>query len=1001
MLKNLEYRIGADFGEIRREAEKTGDSTRKFQKALRDMEQQQREHRQTLVDLGKGIATFGASIAAGLGIAVKAAIDWESAFTGVRKTVDGSDTEIAALEGELRNLARTLPTTHEEIAAVAEAAGQLGVKRKDIASFTKTMIDLGVSTNLTAEDAATALAKMSNIMGTSAADVDRMGSALVALGNDGASTEQDIIDMALRIAGAGKAINLTEAQVLGFASALSSVGIAAEAGGTAISTVMVQMAQKVREGGKGLDDLAKVAGTSSAEFSQRFKVDAAGAIVQFIQGLGKMQQTGGDVFGTLQNLGFEGGYVRDTLLRAAGASDVFSNSLRVGSQAYTENSALANEANKRYETSASRLAVAGNQIKDALIDVGATVAPVFAGMIQGISNLVLFWRNLPGPIREVVSWVGLAAAGLTLVGGAALIAAPKIMLFRESMDKMIATGGTGSTILGKFGKFMVGPWGAAIGLGVTLLTAFGIASGAAEREQADLASAGKTLADVIKEQNGELNQATRAAAAKAAEDGHLLESAESLHLKLSDVTSAILGEGDAYDKVKGKLQDIIDKGTERVTAGKGGSPTQYSDEALAAQDLLDKLNGLIGEKDKNAAADKRVADAAQGSAGAQKEHADASGKTATKLKEESDALDALIKGFNELNGITLTSREAQRNYAQTLADTAAVFERNGEGLDINTEKGRENSAALDAQAKAANDVAEASAREAEKTGGAAAGQEALLASLESSRPALIAMADAMGMTGEEAKAYADQVLGIPQPDPTFVKLEGSPEAIAEIRRVMDAINAVPPGKDVNVGVISEAARRELSAIQGIKVTTNSNGTVTVNATTQAARDTLNNFINSNNNRALNIRVNLIETYYQGKGGRYTAAQGGIVSYASGGIEDHRPQIVRGRPGMVRVWAEEETDKESYIPWARDRRRAAMGVLRTTASGFGYDLVPRSRSAASVHRSAGTGSSAVGQPASVVVELRSSGTRRDELLLDDLRHAIQVRGGNAQIVLGSS
>ncbi|HEY9417677.1 MAG TPA: phage tail tape measure protein, partial [Pseudonocardia sp.] len=137
--KQLTYRIGMDIGELRRNAEAAGTATRAFKKELADLEAKQRSHRQSLTALGTGMVGFGAAVAFGLGAAAKAAIDWESAFTGVRKTVDGSDAEIDALEGSLRNLARTLPATHEEIAAVAEAAGQLGIKRKDIASFTETM----------------------------------------------------------------------------------------------------------------------------------------------------------------------------------------------------------------------------------------------------------------------------------------------------------------------------------------------------------------------------------------------------------------------------------------------------------------------------------------------------------------------------------------------------------------------------------------------------------------------------------------------------------------------------------------------------------------------------------------------------------------------------------------------------------------------------------------------------------------------------------------------
>ena len=67
-----------------------------------------------------------------LGLAAKAAMDWESSWAGVQKTVDGSPQQMAALEAGLRGLARELPATHTEIAAVAEAAGQLGIETPNV-----------------------------------------------------------------------------------------------------------------------------------------------------------------------------------------------------------------------------------------------------------------------------------------------------------------------------------------------------------------------------------------------------------------------------------------------------------------------------------------------------------------------------------------------------------------------------------------------------------------------------------------------------------------------------------------------------------------------------------------------------------------------------------------------------------------------------------------------------------------------------------------------------
>lgn len=940
--KQLTYRVGMDIGELRRNAEAAGTATRQFKKELSELEAKQRAHRQSLTALGTGMVGFGAAVAFGLGAAAKAAIDWESAFTGVRKTVDGSDAEINALEGSLRNLARTLPATHEEIAGVAEAAGQLGIKRKDIADFTATMIALGETTNLTAEEAATDLAKFANIMGTSSSDVDRLGAALVALGNDGASTEKDIISMGLRIAGAGKQIGLTEPQVLGIASALSSVGIEAESGGSAISVTMIKIASAVNDGGKSLEDFAAVAGMTGAEFANKFQTDAAGAIVAFVSGLGDMQQAGGNVFGVLDQLGLSEIRVRDALLRSASASDLFSESIKVGSKAWIENQALADEAAKRYQTTEARLQVAGNQIKDALIDIGGAIAPMVASGAQGVGDLVRFFQELPGPVKEVVTWVGVAVGAVTLFGGAALIATPKILAFRTSMATMVATGGAFSGMLGKFGLAMVGPWGAAIGIGAALLSVFGIAVGGASRRQEELASAGKSVAQAIKEQNGVINDSVRKTAAKQAADHGLLGAAKGLGIELSSVTDAILGQGDAYDQLKGKLEAIVKAGTERTTAGKGGSPNQYSDEALAAQDLLKQLDELTAGKNDELQKDKDVTAASKESTDAHTAQAGATDQLAQSSQEAADALKDLIDQLDELNGRTLTAREAQRSYLDSIDAVGQSIKDNGTSLDINTVAGRKNLEALDGQAKAANDLADAAAKEAEANGGAAAGAAALTASLQASRQELFNSAKQFGLTDEAAWAYVDSVLAIPASASTDVLTPGSQEAQNELAMVREKVRDIPPGKEINLGVLSQEAIKTLEAV-GFKVRTLPNGTVSVTALTGGAQAALDGFIQHNMGRQIPIKINLQGggTVNQVGGHFYIGqADGGILrSYAGGGIEDHSAQIARTQSGTARMWAEPETQGETYLPWAQSKRADSLKYMRITARAWGYDVVP--------------------------------------------------------------
>ncbi len=341
-----------------------------------------------LSDVGQSLTTkLTIPLAALGGIAVKSAMDFESSFAGVRKTVDATEAEFAKLQAQIRALAAgpdAIPIDVNKLNAVAEAAGQLGIAKGDIVDFTRTMADLGETTNLTADEAATATAQFQNIFGAAGKEVDRFGSTLVALGNAGASTERSIIEMGLRIAGTGNLIGLTQGEVLAFANALSGVGIDAEAGGTAISRVMGDISLAVSKGGKELNNFAAVARMSTTDFKTAFEQDAAGAVASFIEGLGQLDREGANVLLILDQMGITERRMQDALTRAAGAGDQLRNSLKLQAEAWRDNNALTSEAQKRYKTFESQLQLFLNRIKDITITFGTALLPVLLDTLDAM-----------------------------------------------------------------------------------------------------------------------------------------------------------------------------------------------------------------------------------------------------------------------------------------------------------------------------------------------------------------------------------------------------------------------------------------------------------------------------------------------------------------------------------------------------------------------------------------------------------------------------------------
>lgn len=344
---------------------------------------------------GDNVSSLGGKLTTGLtlplvasvGMVTKAAVDYESAFAGVKKTVDETATvSYKNLSDGIRQMAKELPASAVEIANVAEVAGQLGIKAEDILTFSRTMIDMGESTNLSAEEAATAIAKIANILGLTSDEYGRFGASVVDLGNNFATTERDIVEMTNRLAAGGKLAGLTAPDILGLATAMSSVGIEAEAGGTAMTQTLTAIGNAVSLTGKGAADdlnlIAKTAGMTSEEFQQAWKEKPVVALQSFIKGLKDAQDKGVNMNAILAQLGMTGIRQSNMLKSLALASDKMGDAVDRSNKAWKENTALTNEANKRYETTESQLKMFKNQVTDLAIEFGG---PLLKALRDGLT----------------------------------------------------------------------------------------------------------------------------------------------------------------------------------------------------------------------------------------------------------------------------------------------------------------------------------------------------------------------------------------------------------------------------------------------------------------------------------------------------------------------------------------------------------------------------------------------------------------------------------------
>lgn len=788
---------------------------------------------QAMKDLGGSFLKVGAIGVAALGATAKAAMDWESAWAGVTKTVDGTPAQINLLEQSLRGLAKTLPSTHTEIAGVAEAAGQLGVARADVVGFTKTMIDLGVSTNLTAEDAATNIAQISNVMGTMARDgsegVARFGAALVALGNDGASTEAEILSMAQRIAGAAATVGASETEVLALSNTLASMGVKAELGGGVTTRVLLNMYGAIQDGGDKLTAFSKTAGVSAEEFSKAFADSPVKALDMVNQGLARTKDEGGNVVQSLTDMGLKGTENMQVMLSMAASGDLLNDSLELGAKSWAENTALTDEAGKRYETTESKIKIAWNNIKDSAIDAGGVLLPMISGLMEAVGGLASGFGELPAPVQAGITVVALLATGSALLGGGLLTLIPKIAATRVAMQTLSTSGSQIPGVMGKVGK--------AAGIAAVALLAIGAAIKIANNIW------GPTAVNVEKFGQALVGVGDNSAQMDAVfkDMSYSVDSVGDALVRVNDinwfdgVTLAIddmFGLNDNLKNVRDSVGTLDSSMADMVAAGNmeqvGNQFTMLAEQskksaeeqgksALSTRDLLNLMPDY-----------EAALQAAATAAGVQLTEQEllnfAMGKTPSAMTAATTALDVMKAGVEEtgvaLGGViedmdkfleqlfalglaTMSSRDANAAYNESLRNITPTLQEiwnaggamgnmlneNATDFDLTTEAGAKANAAFQDIAKNGMTEVEAMSRE-------GLGQDELQAKLSQTRADLVKAANDLGITGTAAEDLARKVLGVP--DGVDIKTWMDDQARSKAQETKNAVDAIPGYKEVTI-----------------------------------------------------------------------------------------------------------------------------------------------------------------------------------------------------------
>lgn len=376
----------------------------------------------TLTNAANKLSSFGKSatkavtlpIAAVATACGAAAVNIDTSLTNVKKTVDGTEEQYQQLKQAAIDFSKTNAVSASQILDLQSLGAQLGFNIDELDEFSRVASGLDIATDMNAEQAASEMAQFANITKMAHNDISNYASSIVALGNNLATTESQVSSMGQRIAAAGTQTKMSQAEILGWAGAMSSLGVEAEAGGTAFSTTISTIDAAVAKGGEGLQTFAKIAGMSSKEFATSWKNSATDTMVHLLSSTASAE----NMTLALEEMGITGIRQSDVMKRLAGNTQLVTDAINISTEGWKKNTALQTEVDNRNASMAARFEMLKNKVTAVAEEVGTPLINALLGavdaadpLIDGIAQAAQAFADMDEDSqRTVLTLVAVAAA---------------------------------------------------------------------------------------------------------------------------------------------------------------------------------------------------------------------------------------------------------------------------------------------------------------------------------------------------------------------------------------------------------------------------------------------------------------------------------------------------------------------------------------------------------------------------------------------------------------
>ncbi len=353
-----------------------------------------------------------------LSVPVNQAIKFEASMADVAKTMDGMrdddgnlTAKYYAMEQAVKNMARQIPLSHEEIASLFAAAGQQGLTElSDIQEFVTMSAQMATAFGMSQEQAADAIGGYRASLGLSFEETRSMLDLMNQFANTSSATEQDIAEVVKRVGALGQQAGFTVTTMVAMAKNLEAMKIQPEIAATGIKNMLLALTAG-EAATKSQSEVFNKLGFDTKTLAEAMQKDAPNAIQKLLGSIKKLPKA--EQLSTLNQL-----FGSQSITSVSSFNfEKFAEDLMLANDKTQSANAMAKEAGARWDSTAGQLQILKNRTNEVTINLGSALLPAINDTIAGVSPLITnfaeFAKENPEVVKNIVGTAG-ALVGLKM-----------------------------------------------------------------------------------------------------------------------------------------------------------------------------------------------------------------------------------------------------------------------------------------------------------------------------------------------------------------------------------------------------------------------------------------------------------------------------------------------------------------------------------------------------------------------------------------------------------